>query len=288
MHYYQFHIGDYKSHTHHLSLIEDLAYRRLLDHYYLHQSPIKPKDIARQIGMRDYEQDVLAVLEEFFVLTEDGYKNPRADKEIKAFVEHQAVSAYGAFCRTNKDLVSIVDKTVFVDMFIQGKHGEYINSIRAHHVPIMCTSSTHDATINHKPITNNQLENNTYVKDKPQSETNKIPNCEHQKVIEAYHQCLPELPKARLLTKARERLIKQRWNWILTSKKPDGQRRATSPQEAISWFESYFNRVRDNDFLMGRTEKSDSHQNWKCDIDFLLQDKGLKHVIEKTEAQSNE
>ncbi|NDH69342.1 MAG: DUF1376 domain-containing protein, partial [Gammaproteobacteria bacterium] len=33
MHYYQFHIGDYKSHTHHLSLLEDLAYRRLLDFY---------------------------------------------------------------------------------------------------------------------------------------------------------------------------------------------------------------------------------------------------------------
>ena len=286
MHYYQFHIGDYKSHTHHLSLIEDLAYRRLLDHYYLHQSPIKPKDIARQIGMRDYEQDVLAVLEEFFVSTEDGYKNPRADKEIKAFVEHQAVSAYGAFCRTNKDLVSIVDKTVFVDMFIQGKHGEYINSIRAHHVPIMCTSSTHDATINHKPITNNHkplLEENTYVQEDVKNSTNKIANCEYQKVIDVYHECLPELSKARLLTKARERLIKQRWNWILTSKKPDGERRATNAQEALVWFENYFNRVRDNDFLMGRVKQSNDHKNWKCDIDFLMEDRGLKHVIEKTE-----
>ena len=87
MHYYQFHIGDYKSHTHHLSLMEDLAFRRLLDHYYLHQQPIKQRDIARLIGMRDYEQEVLTVLDEFFVSTEDGYINPRADKEISAFVE---------------------------------------------------------------------------------------------------------------------------------------------------------------------------------------------------------
>ena len=111
----------------------------------------------------------------------------------------------------------------------------------------------------------------------------RLPNCEYQKVIDVYHECLPELSKARLLTKARERLIKQRWNWILTSKKPDGERRATNAQEALVWFENYFSRVRDNDFLMGRVKQSNDHKNWKCDIDFLMEDRGLKHVIEKTE-----
>jgi len=85
MHYYQFHIGDYASHTRHLSLIEDIAYRRLLDFYYLHEQPIKQRDIARQIGMRDHEQDVLAVLNEFFLSTEDGFVSPRADKEIQHY-----------------------------------------------------------------------------------------------------------------------------------------------------------------------------------------------------------
>ena len=55
MHYYSFHIGDYMSHTRHLSLIEDLAFRRLLDFYYLHEQPIKQRDIARQIGMREHD-----------------------------------------------------------------------------------------------------------------------------------------------------------------------------------------------------------------------------------------
>jgi uncharacterized protein YdaU (DUF1376 family) len=85
MHYYQFHIGDYASHTRHLSLIEDIAYRRLLDFYYLHEQPIKQRDIARQIGMRDHEQDVLTVLNEFFVSTDDGFVSPRADKEIQHY-----------------------------------------------------------------------------------------------------------------------------------------------------------------------------------------------------------
>ena len=85
MHYFQFHIGDYKSHTHHLTVIEDIAYRRLLDHYYLHEAPIKQRDIARQIGMRDHEQEVLSVLNEFFVSTEKGFINDRADRAIAEY-----------------------------------------------------------------------------------------------------------------------------------------------------------------------------------------------------------
>ena len=158
MHYYQFHIGDYKSHTHHLSLMEDLAYRRLLDHYYLHQAPIKQREIARQIGMRDHEQEVLTVLNEFFLSTDDGYINPRADKEIKAYVEHQATSAYGAFVRDNPTLKSCVDKQMFVSHYMAGAIDEYVGFLRASSVvdvPIIGTSRVDDATTNQEPITNN-------------------------------------------------------------------------------------------------------------------------------------
>jgi len=84
MHYFQFNIGDYASHTRHLTVIEDLAYRRLLDLYYLQERPLNSglTSVARQINMRDYEAEVKAVLEEFFELTDDGWANVRAEKEI--------------------------------------------------------------------------------------------------------------------------------------------------------------------------------------------------------------
>ena len=44
MNYYPFHIGDYISHTSHLSDAEDLAYRRMIDLYYQTEEPFK--DIA--------------------------------------------------------------------------------------------------------------------------------------------------------------------------------------------------------------------------------------------------
>lgn len=92
MHYYQFNIGDYASHTRHLNPIEDIAYRRLLDAYYLQERPLNVgiTSVARQINMREYEAEVKLVLEEFFSLTDDGWVNQRADREIahyKAKVE---------------------------------------------------------------------------------------------------------------------------------------------------------------------------------------------------------
>jgi len=85
MRFYSFHIGDYASHTRHLTPMEDLAYRRLLDLYYLHERPlnVRSTDVARAINMRDYEAEVATVLGEFFELVEgSGWINRRADEEI--------------------------------------------------------------------------------------------------------------------------------------------------------------------------------------------------------------
>jgi len=88
MHYYQFNIGDYKSHTSGLSLIEDIAYRRLLDLYYLNERPFNgcSIDVAREIGMREHLEDVEYVLNKFFPGDGEGsWINKRAEEEIRAY-----------------------------------------------------------------------------------------------------------------------------------------------------------------------------------------------------------
>lgn len=84
MHYYQFNIGDYKSHTEHLSDMEDLTYRRLLDWYYLHETavPLDEKEVARQIRMRSHTDCIAIVLREYFERTPDGWIHHRANKEL--------------------------------------------------------------------------------------------------------------------------------------------------------------------------------------------------------------
>jgi len=164
MHFYKFHIGDYMSHTRHLSHYEDLAYRRLLDFYFLHEQPIRHRDAARHIGMRDHEEDVLTVLNEFFLSTENGFVNVRADKEIAEFRKHQAVSALGAFIRDNPSLKGIVSKEDFVHHYLNGSIDDYISTLRANDVQVMGTSSTDDA-----PLTNNHNHNHKPIREKATS-----------------------------------------------------------------------------------------------------------------------
>jgi hypothetical protein len=59
---------------------------------------------------------------------------------------------------------------------------------------------------------------------------------------------------------------------------------ALTAEAALGWFGDFFGRASENDFLMGRTPRSAEHANWRCDLDYLLTDRGMKQVIEKTEA----
>ena len=87
MHYFKWRISDYASHTQHLDEMEDLAYRRMLDWYYLHESPLPEsvEQIARLIRMRTHSESIANVLHEFFELSEYGYIQKAADKEINAY-----------------------------------------------------------------------------------------------------------------------------------------------------------------------------------------------------------
>lgn len=107
--------------------------------------------------------------------------------------------------------------------------------------------------------------------------------CPYDQIVDAYHDRLPSLPRAKLMSPSRQKALRGFWAWVLSSHKTDGTRRATTPAEALQWIGDYFARAASNDFLMGRTERSGAHANWRCDLDFLLGEKGRKQVIERTE-----
>ena len=122
MHYFQFHIGDYRAATAHLSNLEDLAYRRLLDWYYDTEQPIALKDvdkIARRIRLDPVT--VETVLRDMFEAEGDLFRNSRADQEIAKYHELQDSAKRGAAMRWHKS-----------------------------------GSATPLQTINHEPLTNNQ------------------------------------------------------------------------------------------------------------------------------------
>jgi uncharacterized protein YdaU (DUF1376 family) len=90
--WYKFHLGDYITHTTHLSDAEDLAYRRLLDLYYMSERPI-PLDtnlVSRKIRL---DLDITeSVLNEFFEKTPDGYRNSRCDAEVEKYQQRVEIN----------------------------------------------------------------------------------------------------------------------------------------------------------------------------------------------------
>jgi uncharacterized protein YdaU (DUF1376 family) len=89
MHYYSFHVSDYIHDTSHLSPMEDLAFRRLLDLYYTSEKPIpnQTHTVARRIRLPKNEHDVSTVLEEFFQFdfATDSWTHKRCDETIAAY-----------------------------------------------------------------------------------------------------------------------------------------------------------------------------------------------------------
>lgn len=87
MNFYKHYLGDYGRKTAHLSLNEEGAYRRLLDHYYGTLSPLPVDlDLLLRIARASAHQEraaVESVAKQFFKAGEDGMlHNKRADEEI--------------------------------------------------------------------------------------------------------------------------------------------------------------------------------------------------------------
>lgn len=119
--------------------------------------------------------------------------------------------------------------------------------------------------------------------EKKQPTKPKIPNCQYQAVIEIYNETLPELPRAVALNTKREKLIKARWNWLFTTKKQNKEPRALNAEQALDWFREFFLCAKEDDFLMGRTQRRSGYETWTCSIDYLLEDRCLTKILEKTQ-----
>jgi uncharacterized protein YdaU (DUF1376 family) len=260
--YYERHIGDYLKDTAHLSLLEHGIYTRLLDVYYTRECPIPKAEVSRLIGARTKDERTAldSVLLEFFREAGDTYVQDRCDREIRKFADKSGKAKRSAEARWNAQR-----------SHSDGNADASANAMRTHS----------EGNALQSPDTSNQ----TQIKKgaKAPSSPGKLPTCPHQAIVDLYHEVLPELPGCRLLPDGRKRAIGKTWAWVLTSKKPDHTPRATTAEEALAWFRKYFELARDNDFLMGRTPRTGDHASWKCDLDFLLTDRGMKHVIEKTE-----
>lgn len=183
MHYYQFNIGDYSSHTKGLSLIEDLAYRRLIDEYYLAEQAFNgcSADVARLIGLRDNLQEVEYVLNRYFTKECDSWNHGRIDSDIADYHQKQEKRS-----NAGKKSAEARQKSTGVEQAFNE------------------CSSIVELTNNHKPITINQEE----LKDIAPSEREHVPI---QEIVNLFNLTFETLPEVKILSDKRRAAVRKRW-----------------------------------------------------------------------------
>ena len=84
MNFYHFNIVKYQADTEYLNHVEDIIYRRLIDLYYLTEKPLTNdlSALANQIKMPGYEDEMVPVLEAFFVKEGDVFRHPSIHADI--------------------------------------------------------------------------------------------------------------------------------------------------------------------------------------------------------------
>ena len=240
--WYKFHIGDYISHTMHLDDAEDLAYRRLLDWYYMSEKPL-PLDVALVSRRIRLDEDVVSpVLKEFFEKTKNGYINARADDEIKAY-------------------------NVRVD--INRKVGKL-----AHKKTVKVTS-----TVALSPPYQNRTDteqNITTDANASMSET-AFPPCPHKELLKLYQKHLPHLTQPRLWEGSRMTTMKSRW--VQASRPSEYSPKGyNSLPEGLAWWNSFFGYIADDTSLPKGFESNG--RTWKPDLVWIINPTNFAKIID--------
>lgn len=105
----------------------------------------------------------------------------------------------------------------------------------------------------------------------------KLPPCPHDNLIDLFGQHLPTLPqpKKELWEGKNAEAMRTRWKWVMTAKKKNGDRYATTKDEALAWFSRFFGYVATSDFLSGRNGK------WTaCDLGWLVKADNFAKVLQ--------
>lgn len=103
----------------------------------------------------------------------------------------------------------------------------------------------------------------------------KQPACPHEKVIALYADALPMLPFPRVWEGQRQEMLRARWRWVLTNKKPTGEPYATDADTALDFFRRFFGYVAKCPHLVGENDRG-----WTADLAWLVKAENFAKVIE--------
>jgi uncharacterized protein YdaU (DUF1376 family) len=250
MHYYQFHIGDYRAATAHLSNEEDLAYRRLLDMYYdiEQRIPLDTQWVSRRL--RIGSSIIENVLRDFFVLTETGWQHSKCD---------ELIADYHAMTEKNR---------------ANGRKGGRKKN------PLGSQSDSDGlpnakATINQEPITINQEPLN--IEPKGSLSEAGLPTCPHQEILILWKKRLPHLTQPRTWEGSRKTNLRQRW---LQAAKPSAYSLEgyQTVEKGLEWWDSFFNYIAKDTSLANGFQTNG--RTWLPDLEWVVNATNFQKIID--------
>ena len=255
--------GDYLRDTSALTMQQHGAYLQVLLHYYV-SGPI-PKDAAACAGggaavsalhrvcgafTKREREDVQFVLAKFFHLDGDFWRHKRADAELAESAERSAKAKEKANRRWGKDTAA--DAAAYAGASAAEMPGQMLEGM-----PDGC-----------------------YPQPQPQKELKDIGHlaCPYERLVDAYHQCMPDNPRVRKLTDARRRQLRARWN---ECHEPIGKSFGyATVNEGVEKWRQFFQVCALSEFLTGRTTPQPGRVPFVADLEWLIKPANFIRVLE--------
>lgn len=271
-------------------MLEHGVYRCLIDIYYINESPL-PKDlraVCRLVCARskDEREAVELILEEFFLLTDEGWRNTRCDLEI---------GAAQAKAEKNRELGRLggrPKKTETEPATENNPNGfqtetEMVSKNNPSHKPIANSQYSHISVANatsgeiaaqlppdEPPEPIEKSEPLTLVPDIPPM------SCPVEKLVSLYHELMPRNPRCRVLNTTRRKTIQARWKEAAdldTHPFTGGYR---TQAEGLACWREFFAICADSDFLTGKAPPSQGRPPFIADLDFLMSPSAFAKTLE--------
>lgn len=279
MNYYPHNIGDFAVLTQGLDLESVGIMIRLIDRIMSTEKPIKTQWV--NLGFpKESQEKVMGVLAGFFDESEEGWMLPMLEESLDKYqknrLKNQENGKKGG--RPKK-----VDASVSVAAQSEKPSGLFSETQM---------KPSEKATNNQEPITNiyttlpngsvsaegsTAAERSEPVEISPLSPVQKVASrCPHEKLIDLYHQEMPNNPIVRSWNSAKRRASSQaRWKLVVTEEKIDTE------AAALDWFRSFFRFCNASAFLRGQGAPDRNGRTFVPDLEWILTAGNFDKIIDR-------
>ena len=247
-------VADYLSATSRLTTEQHGAYLLILMDYWKNGPPPDNDGVLAQITRLSPSawSNARTMLEAFFQVESGQWSHHRVDEEL-AKANH--------------------NKEVNRRRGVAGAAAKYGKK----DAPTMLEASLGDSTSpspSPSPISSSSSTTNTNIC--PPDGGPALPDCNHQAVIDLYHQQLPTLRRVEVWNAARQGYLRQRWREVAAEL---GKEKPISAGAVLDWFNDFFGHIQKSRFLVGKVNGKDGRA-FTADLEWILKPSNFAKIVE--------